>query len=40
MTVLDTMTSIISKAEAEKKAFWEIVLEDDMEKKEYSREES
>lgn len=38
--MLDTMTSIISKAEAEKKAFWEIVLEDDMEKKEYSREES
>ena len=38
--MLDTMTSIIRKAEEENKGFWEIVLEDDMEKKEYSREDS
>lgn len=38
--MLDTMTSIIRKAEEENKEFWEIVLEDDMEKKEYSREAS
>ena len=38
--MLDTMSSIIRRAEEEKKAFWEIVLEDDMEKKEYSREAS
>ena len=38
--MLDTMSSIIRKAEEENKAFWEIVLEDDMEKKEYSREAS
>ena len=38
--MLDTMSSIICRAEEEKKAFWEIVLEDDMEKKEYSREDS
>ena len=38
--MLDTISSIIRKAEEENKGFWEIVLEDDMEKKEYSREAS
>ena len=38
--MLDTISSIIRKAEEENKGFWEIVLEDDMEKKEYSREDS
>ena len=38
--MLDTMSNIIRRAEEENKSFWEIVLEDDMEKKEYSREES
>ena len=38
--MLDTMEEIIARAEAEKRPFWEVILENDMERNEYSREDS
>ncbi|MGM9661558.1 MAG: L-serine ammonia-lyase, iron-sulfur-dependent, subunit alpha [Oscillospiraceae bacterium] len=38
--MLDTMREILCRAEEEGKAFWEVVLESDMEHRECSREES
>ena len=38
--MLDTMQQIITRAEEEKKPFWEVILENDMAANEYGREES